>query len=194
MILRDVFFRSSFQRITWCGLGCQIRPFNHWVGIAFTFISRKASLFRLAAVSSGEVLRTLVGRTLCGLRLPSSCAPIIAWLVTLVKGFSEIFFGFFCPSRFSAPTDPLRGSVDQTPRRFGRIIRTLVRHCYPPCLGGGAQTPRLPTFRAIASCAGSHWIPLGITLLRWSYCITLGRTCQGFFGIFLLGSRTHKRV
>ena len=45
----------------------------------------------------GLDLRTLVGRTLCGLRLASTCAPIIAWLVTLVKGFSEIFSDFFAP-------------------------------------------------------------------------------------------------
>lgn len=33
-ILRDVFFRSSFQRIPWCGLGYQIHPLNHWVALA----------------------------------------------------------------------------------------------------------------------------------------------------------------
>ena len=46
--------------------------------------------------------------------------------------------------------------VDQTPRRFGRIIRTLVRHCYPPFLSGGAQAPTLPTFRATVPCSGGH--------------------------------------
>jgi hypothetical protein len=106
------------------------------------------------------VLRTLAGRTLCGLCLPSPCALIIADRDPLVKGFSEIFSEFFCPSRFSAPTDPLRDLADQTSRHFGRIIRTLVRHCCPPCLGGGAQTHRLPTFRAIAPCSGGHQIPL----------------------------------
>lgn len=57
-------------------------------------------------------------------------------------------------------TAPLRGSVDQTFERLARIIPTLVGHCYPPFLGGGAQTLHLPTFRAIASCAGGHQIPL----------------------------------
>ena len=35
-----------------------------------------------------------MGLTRYGLRLASTCAPIIAWLVTLVKGFSEIFSDF----------------------------------------------------------------------------------------------------
>ena len=58
----------------------------------------------------------------------------------------------FCPSP--------RDLVDQTPRHFGRIIPTLVGHCYPPFLGGGAQALTLPTFRATVPCSGGHQIPL----------------------------------
>ena len=97
----------------------------------------------------GEDLRTLVGRTLCGLRLPSTCAPIIADRDPLVKGFSEIFSEFFVPQFLRV-----------SPAGLGRpTAPTLVGDCYPPCLGGGAQTLHLPTFRAIASCAGGHSIP-----------------------------------
>ena len=107
-----------------------------------------------------------MGRTRSGLCLPSPCAPIIADRDPLVKGFSIHFANFFrfyegCPRSRSFSVCPLRDLVDQTTRHFGRIIPTLVGHCYPPFLGGGAQTPRLPTFRAIASCAGGHPVPSG---------------------------------
>jgi len=68
------------------------------------------------------------------------------------------------------------------PAGFGRPwASTLVEPCYPPCLGGGAQTPRLPTFRAIASCAGGQAVPFGIPSLRWSYYITGRAPCQEVF-------------
>ena len=40
----------------------------------------------------GSVLRTRVGRTLCGLCLASTCAPIIADRDPLVKGFLRSFY------------------------------------------------------------------------------------------------------
>ena len=46
---------------------------------------------RPAVVSSGKDLRTLVGRTRCGLCLPSTCALIIAEGRLLVKGFFRSF-------------------------------------------------------------------------------------------------------
>ena len=151
-------------------------------------VSRTISLFRRAVGSLGMVLRTLVGRTRFGLCLPSPCVPIIADWDPLVKGFSIHFANFFrfyegCPRSRSFSVRPLRDLVDQTPRHFGRIIPTLVGHCYPPFLGGGAQTPRLPTFHAIASCAGGQPIPVGIIPFRWSYYIIVGRACQHFFEI-----------
>ena len=116
------------------------------------------------------------GLTACHrtLGLPSTCAPIIADCDPLVKGFSEIFSDFFVPS-FQFPTSPMG---------LGRPDPTLVGYCYPPFLGGGSQTHRLPTFRAIAPCSGGQSVPLGIPSLRWSYCITLQRVCQGFFEDF----------
>ena len=65
------------------------------------------------------------------------------------QGVFRNFFGIFVPQFLRA-----------SPAGLGRpTAPTLVGDCYPPCLGGGAQTLHLPTFRAIASCAGGHQIP-----------------------------------
>ena len=41
-----------------------------------------------------------MGRTLCGLRLPSPCAPIIADCDPLVKGFSEVSEKFLSSPKY----------------------------------------------------------------------------------------------
>ena len=100
-----------------------------------------------------------------------------------------------------------------SPAGFGEPgIPTLVGPCHPPCLGGGAQTPRLPTFRAIASCSGGHRIPLESSpfdglIVSWSVALVntflsfftrsllalgsspAGRSAHNHSGVPLLGSR-----
>ena len=102
-------------------------------------------------------------------------------------GGSHWLLGYHPSRRFSSP-HPRRDSVDQTPRHLARIIPTLVGHCYPPFLGGGAQTHHLPTFRAIASCSGGHRIPSGSTPFRWFNSITGWGFCQPLPKNFLSNS------
>ena len=77
---------------------------------------------------------------------------------------SSIKFGFWVTGR-PAHQGVLGNFVPQflraSPAGLGRpTAPTLVGDCYPPCLGGGAQAPHLPTFRAIAPCSGGHRVPL----------------------------------
>ena len=72
------------------------------------------------------------------------------------------------------------------PCGFGRPrASTLVEPCYPPFLGGGAQTLQFLRLRATASCSLSLTLPIGIIPFRWSYSIILQWDCQGVFEDFL---------
>ena len=113
--------------------------------------------------------------------LPLSLCPYYSTDRGACQGVCENYFRA-CGFRVSLPSPAGFGRPDSPP--FGRIIRTLVRHCYPPCLGGGAQTPRLPTFRAIAPCSGGHRIPLGITPFDGLIVAHPCRLVKGFSGFF----------
>ena len=121
--------------------------------------------------------------------LPSPCALIIADRNLFVKGFSIHFANFFASIRdaigstVSSACSPVgRGRPDSPP--FGWIIPTLVRHCYQPFLGGGAQTQHLPTFRATASCSGGHQIPLESSPFDGLILSYFGGFVKGFLKIF----------
>lgn len=76
-----------------------------------------------------------------------------------------------------------------SPSGLARLIRSLTPTLRATSSSRVAyQSQRLPTFRATATCSGGHPDPLGIIPFRWSYCITLGWVCQGFFEDFFRGS------
>ena len=102
-------------------------------------------------------------------------------------GFPKFFSDFFAP-QFLRVSPAEHGRPDSlTASRFS-IIPTLVRHCYPPFLSGGAQALHLPTFRATVPCSGGHQIPLESSPfdgLIISYAVWF---VKGFFEEFLRGS------
>ena len=122
--------------------------------VALTFIYRRVGL-RPAVVSSARTY---------GLSwvAPSVALPRLNLCLHYSRSFEvcQPLFGNFLSLSFHRS----RGSPSRLDRPnyppFGRIILTLVRHCCPPSLGGGAQPRRLPTFRAIAACSGGHRFPL----------------------------------
>ena len=99
--MRDAFFCSAFQRIPWCGLGYQIHPFHRWVVLA-RHLSLSAPRLSPRIPQSiplspcggfiGSDLLTLMGLTLCGLCLASTCAPYYSRSGSACQGGLRIFF------------------------------------------------------------------------------------------------------